>query len=137
MPPPVVFQPEEHPAIPARAGDGARDGGQRLVGPPLPFEAVGGDGDDLLDALPLAQQPRAGDRAVAVGADAALGSVAAVQFLAQPLQPPDRLRFQPAIGQFLDAVGQAAFKVAAVERRRLAVEQVAPLLSSGRASAWS
>jgi hypothetical protein len=62
-----------------------------------------------------------------VGADAALLAVAAVQFLAQPFQPPDRLGLQPAIGQFLDAVGQPALQVAAVERRRLAVEQVAPL----------
>ena len=46
----MVLQREEHPAVPARAGDGARDGGQRLVGPPLPFEAVGGDGDDLIEA---------------------------------------------------------------------------------------
>ncbi len=57
----MVPEPEEDPAIPACAGDGASDGRQRLVGPPLPFEAVGGDGDDLLDSLPFAQQPRAGD----------------------------------------------------------------------------
>jgi hypothetical protein len=62
-----------------------------------------------------------------VGADAALLAVAAVELLAQPFQPPDRLGLQPAIGQFLDAVGQPALQVAPVERRRLAVEQVAPL----------
>ena len=57
----------------------------------------------------------------------------AVQFLAEPLKAPDRLRLQPAIGQFLDAVGQPAFEVAPVERRWLAVEQVAPLaLQVGR-----
>ena len=93
-----------------------------LYGPPLPFEAVGGDSDDLFDTLPLAQQPRARDRAVTVEAHAALLPVTAVQFLAQPLQPPDRLRLQPAIGEFLDAVCQAAFQVAAVEWWRLAVE---------------
>jgi len=54
-------------------------------------------------------------------------TVAAVEFLAQPLQPPDRLGLQPAIGEFLDAVGQPALQVAPVERRRLAVEQVPPL----------
>gem|GEM_PF-6246264 len=106
----MVLEAEEYPAVPARAGDGARDCRQRLVGPPLPFEAIGGDGDDLLDALPLAQQPRSSDRAVTVGADAALLSVAAVQFLAQPFQPPNRLQLQPAIGQFLDAVGQAGLR---------------------------
>ena len=47
------------------AGDRAGDGGQRLVRPTLPFEAVGGDGDDLLDALPLtATQRWAGHRLI-------------------------------------------------------------------------
>ena len=123
----MIPEAEEHPAVPARASDGAGNGRQRLVGPPLPFESVGGDGDDLFDALPLAQESRPGDRAVAVGANAALLALAAVQFLAQPFQPPDRLRFQPAKAEFLNAVGQPGFKVAAIERRRLAVEQLAPL----------
>jgi hypothetical protein len=95
----MVFQPEEDPAVPARAGDGAGNSGQRLVGAPLPFEATLGHGDDLFDALPFAQQPGAGDRAVAISADAALLLVAAVQFFAQPLKPPDRLRLQPARGR--------------------------------------
>src|SRR5690606_13041738 len=97
-------------------------------GPPLPFEPVGGDGDDLLDTLPFPKQPSAGDRAVAVETHAALLLVTAVEFLAQPFQPPDRLRLQPAIGQFLNAVSQSGFKIAPVERRRLSVEQIAPLL---------
>ncbi len=65
----MVLEAEEDPTVPARAGDGAGDGGQRLVGPPLPFEPVGGDGDDLFDALPFAQKARTGDGAVAIGAD--------------------------------------------------------------------
>ena len=51
-----------------------------------------------------------------------------VELLAERLQPLHRLGLQSAIGQFLDAIGDTAFKVAAVERRRLAVEQVPPLL---------
>ena len=41
------IEPEEHPAVPAGAGDCAGDGGQRFVGPALPVEAVG-----------VGQQPR-------------------------------------------------------------------------------
>jgi len=58
---PSAAHPEEHPAVPPRPGDGPRDGGERPVGPSLPLEAARRDGDHLLDALPLAQQPRAGD----------------------------------------------------------------------------
>ena len=39
-----LIQTEEAITVPACAGDGAGDGGERLVRPPLPFEAVGGDG---------------------------------------------------------------------------------------------
>jgi hypothetical protein len=124
----VVPEAEEGPSVPACAGgDGARDGGQRLVGTPLPLEAIGCDGDHLLDALPFAQKARASDGTVAVETRASLCPVPAVQFLAEPFQSPDRLGLQPAIGEFLDAIGQAVFKVAPVEGRRLAVEQVAPL----------
>ena len=132
---PGAAHPEEDPAVPARAGDGARDGGQRLVGPPLPFEAVGGDGDDLLDALPLAQQPRADDRqALLRRRFRSLAPIAASSSSPSRSNRSDRLRFQPAIGEFLDAIGQPAFQIASVERRRLAVKQIAPLLASGRAS---
>ena len=91
----------------------------------------------MLDALPLADQPRAGDRAVASARMRRFARSPPSSSSPSALQPPDRLRLQPAIGQFLDAVGQPALEVAAVERRRLAVEQVAPLLPSARASAWS
>ena len=39
-----------------------------------------------------------------------------------------RLGLQPAIGQFLDAVGEPAFQEAAVIGRRLGLEEIAPLL---------
>lgn len=91
----MIFEPEEHPAVPARPGNGAGDGRERLVGTPLPFKTVGGDRHNMLNTLPFAEQPRAGDR-FQVCADATLLAVAAVQFFAELLQPPDRLRLQPA-----------------------------------------
>ena len=100
----MVFQPEEDPAVPSCAGDCARNGRKRLVWPPLPFKATLSHSDDLLNALPLAQQPSAGDGAVAIGADTARGDVAAIKLFAQGFQPLDGLWLQPAIGQFLDAV---------------------------------
>ena len=124
----MIFQAKEHPAVPARSGDGTGDGRKRFVGAPLPVEAVGCDGDDLFNALPLAQQPCARDGTIEVGADAALLFVATVQFLAQPFQSLDRLWFQAAISQFLDAVRETALQVTTIERWRLTVEQVAPLL---------
>ena len=65
-----VLEAEEHPAVPARAGDGAGDGGERLVGPALILEVVVADRDAVLDALPFADQPRAGDRPVLAAAGA-------------------------------------------------------------------
>ena len=48
------------------------------------------------------------------------------------LEPLDRLGLQPAIGEFLDAVGEPAFEEAAVVGRRLGLEEIAPLaFSSG------
>ena len=64
---------------------------------------------------------------LAVGADTAFLSVATVKLLAQSLQPPHRFLFQPAVNQFLNLAGEAAFEIAAVERRRLGGEEVAPL----------
>ena len=134
--PPMVLQAEEDPAVPARAGDGAGDGGERLVGAALPFVAVVQHRDGVLDALPFADQPRAGDRPV-VGADPAQNDVAAVELLAERFEPLDRLRLQAAIGQFLNPVGEPAFQEAPIVGRRLGVEEFAPLASSGRASASS
>ena len=52
---------------------------------------------------------------------------AAVELLGQRLEPLDRLGLQPAIGQFLDAVGQPAFQEAPVVERRLRLEEQLPL----------
>ena len=84
----------------------------------------------MLDALVFADQPRAGDRPV-VGALAAHVDLAAVELLAERLEALDRLGLQPAIGQFLDAVGEPAFEEAAIVGRRLALEEIAPLLLQG------
>ena len=80
----------------------------------------------MLDALPLADEAGARDRAAFVikAADPfALG-----QLLAQRLQPFDGLRFQPAIGQFLNPIGEPAFQEPAIVGWRLLVEEIAPLL---------
>ena len=80
----------------------------------------------MLDALPFAQQPRAGD-GFDVGADAALDGIAAIEVFAEFFQTPDGLGFQPAIGQLLDAVSEAGYQILPVEGRRLAGKQLAPL----------
>ena len=54
--------------------------------------------------------------------------VGAVVLLAERLQPLQRLGLQPAVGQLLDAVGEPALEEAAVEGRRLGLEELAPLL---------
>ena len=131
-----VLEAEEDQPVPLGAGDGAGNGRQRLVGAALVLEVVVPHRDAVLDALVLPDQPRAGDRP-RVGAHLPLRLAAAVQFLAQLLQPPHRLGLQAAIGQFLDAVGEPALEVAPVEGRRLGLEQIAPLLLQLPASAWS
>ena len=59
---PQVLEPEEHPAIPADAGDLAGDRRERFVGAPLIVKIVAAHGDAVLDALPFPDQPGAGDR---------------------------------------------------------------------------
>jgi hypothetical protein len=59
--------------------------------------------------------------------DAPSGDVVAVVLLAEDLEPPQRLGLQPAVGELLDAVGDAVLEVAAVEGRRLGLEERAPL----------
>jgi hypothetical protein len=56
----------------------------------------------VLDAIPLADQPRAGDRAVVQPSPPHLDP-AAVELFAERLQAGDRLRLQAAVGQLLDA----------------------------------
>ena len=92
----------------------------------MPVETVSSDRDDVFNTLPFTEQSRADDGYL-VGADAALLAVTAIKLLAESFQPFHGFRLQAAIGQFLDAVRQSALKVAAVERRRFAVEQIAPL----------
>ena len=49
----------------------------------------------------------------------------------QLLQPFHGFRLQPAIGQLLDAIGDAAFQIAAVEWWRLAGEILLPIFATG------
>jgi hypothetical protein len=56
----LSVQPEEPRPGPVRAGDLARDGGERPPGLALPDEAGLGDIDDVGHAVPFADQPAAG-----------------------------------------------------------------------------
>ena len=89
--------------------------------------AIARDGDDVLHPLVLADQLGAGDGSV-VAADTADGDLAAVQLLAQRIEPGQGFGRQAAKGQLLDPVGEPAFQEAAVEGRRLGGKEVAPLL---------
>ena len=79
----------------------------------------------MLDALPLADQSRAGDWPV-IPALAAHLDLSAIEVLAQRLQAGDGLGLEPAILKFLDPVREPALKEAAIVARRLAVEEIAP-----------
>jgi len=56
-------------------------------------------------------------------ANAAQDDIAAVELLAQSLKLGHCLRFQPAISQFPNAIGQPALDVGLAERRWLRAEQ--------------
>ena len=123
---PLAFQAEEDVAVPPRVGNRAGDRRERAVRAALPLVAFGEHRDGVLDTLPLTDQPGPGDRHRVVP-DAATGDVAVGELIAQRLEPPDRLRFQPAEGQLLDAVGQPALEKAAVVAGRLGTKELAPL----------
>ena len=53
---------------------------------------------------------------------------AAIKLFTQGFQPLDCRWLQPAKAEFLNTIGQPAFKITPVEGRRFAVEQIAPLL---------
>ena len=81
----------------------------------------------MVDALPLPDQPRPGHRLVLV-VPAPPRRIAAVQFLGQLAQPLHGLGLQPAVGQFLNSIGEPVFEKASIVRRRLGLEEIAPLL---------
>jgi hypothetical protein len=54
--------------------------------------------------------------------------IPAVEVLGEGLEPLDGLGLEPAVGEFLNPVGEAAFEEAAVIRRWLRSEELAPLL---------
>lgn len=112
----------EHGTVPATAREAVQWGVSRGMIVPPEIDPL----DKLAEDMSTALREEYG--AVTVEANSALLLVAAVQFFTQPFQPPNGLGFQPAISQFLDAIGQAGFKVAPIERRWLAIEQVTPLV---------
>jgi hypothetical protein len=75
----------------------------------------------VLDALKLTNEPRAGDRAI-LGRLSAPRWIPAVEVLGKGMKTVDCLRLKPAIGQFLDTVGEPVFEEAAVVRRRFGLE---------------
>ena len=81
----------------------------------------------MLDALVFADEPRAGDRPV-LGRLAAPRRIAAVELFGEVAEALQRLGLEPAIGQFLDAVGEPVFEEAPVVGRRLGLEEIAPFL---------
>ena len=122
-----VRKPKKGRAIPARAGDRAGDRRQRLVSPALILEAVVEHGGGVLHALPLADQPGAGDRAVTL-AHRQLALDPPILLLDQLLQLRLGARREPAVGQFLDPIGEPLHQERLVVGRRLAVVEVAPEL---------
>lgn len=95
--------------------------------PPLVLEVVDANRHLMSHAIPFTNKARASDWS-AVDPAAAQRGLPAVQLLAQSLQAFDGLSLQSAVGKLLDAVGQAAFKESAIERRRLLLEELAPHL---------
>jgi hypothetical protein len=95
---------------------------------PFVLEAVRDDGDDVLDVLPLADQLGAGDRPVVASRTLAALRLPSVKLLGQRCKPGPGLWLQPAIGEFLDAVGEPGLEEGAIVGRRLRLEEVAPLL---------
>ena len=79
-----------------------------MKGAALIFVAIARDRHDMLDALIFAQQPCADDRALVL-ANAAERDIAAINLLAQRFQAGDGFGLQPAIGKFLNAIGDAPF----------------------------
>ncbi len=104
-----------------------RDCRERLIGPALIFEIIGAHGHHMLHALIFANELRAWQGAI-IGADASQRGIAAIQPLAEGFEPLACFGPQPAIGEFLDAIGEPAFDIASAEGWRLLALEHAPLL---------
>ncbi len=98
-----------------------------MIGSALIFKAIARDGDYMLGALIFADQPCADDGALIL-ADAAKRDIAAINLFAQRFQPGDGFGLQAAIGEFLNAIGEAAFQKAPVVGWRFGAKEAAPLL---------
>ena len=81
------------------------------------------DDDFVGHALPIADQPGAGDRSV-VGTPPAHIVLAAVELLAELFQTLDRFALEAPVCQFLDAIRETRLQEPAVEWRWLLLEQV-------------
>ena len=103
-----------------------------LYGRPWYSKSVVAHRHAVLDALPFADQPRAGDRPVVGAAAGACAGSPPSSSSASASSRFERLGLEPAIGQFLNPVGQPAFEEAPVVGRRLGLEEIAPLAASDR-----
>lgn len=129
---PITRQPEEHPAVPARTGDRPGDRGKRLVSATLVFVTVVAHRRAVLDAFPFADKSCPGDRPVLGGA-AAARRIPTIEVVSDSFEALDRFGRQPAKGQFLDAVSEPTFEIAAIVEWRLGFEEFPPhLLQIGR-----
>jgi len=104
-----------------------RDGGDRSIGPAFKLKIIRAQGDDMLRAVIFANKLRAWQRAI-IGTNAPQHGIAAIQPFAEGSKVLACFRPQPAIGKFLDAIGEPAFDLASAEGWRLLTVEHAPLL---------
>jgi hypothetical protein len=105
----------------------AANRGERFVWAPLIFEILVAHRYAVLDALPFANEPRAGDRPI-FHALATTGRISAIKVFGNGRESLKRFGLQATVGEFLDAVRETAFEEAPVIGRRLRAEKLAPLL---------
>src|SRR5690242_10154903 len=102
---PLPIQTKKGPAVPSCAGDGAGDGGERLIWTALVLKSVLQHGHDVLDTLVLSHQLCAGQWSI-VRPNAPQYDIAAVKLLTQRRQPRYCLGLQSTIRQFLKPISQ-------------------------------
>jgi hypothetical protein len=100
-----------------------RDSAQRLEGSPVKLEISRSNVDQMAHPIPFTDQLCPNGRPK-ISPNPTQGDVAAVEPLAQRLQPGHGLGLQPAVNKFLDAVRQAGLQVASAEGRRLLTKQL-------------
>ncbi len=116
---------KELPAIPVGARDRPRGCGKRLAPPPLPFEAIGANGDGVFDPLPIPDQPGARHRSARIGHHRSRRAVG--DLVSQRIQRAPRLAAQPTERQFLQAIAKPQLQVPPAGIRGWHIEDGHPL----------